>query len=831
MNYRKLPIYKHRKKILDAVASHQVTIIESSPGSGKTTVLPILLYEAGYTDNGCLGITQPRRIAAVNVSQYIQSILPEEGLVAYKMRFDDQATPSTKIKLVTDGTLLQEIKTDPWLERYSVIVVDEAHERSLNIDFLLGILKRILAKRPDFKVIISSATLNTQNFSDYFFNAPIITIETAIYPVQVIYNPPKEHNMFSHIDCIEDILCYGVDNKSIKNVLIFLPGEAYIIETFKQLSAQPLLKKCEILFLYGKLTREEQQAVFKPVAKGKIKVVLATNIAETSITIDGVDTVIDTGLAKLNYHNPLTFTSALEEVNISKASADQRKGRAGRTNKGVCYRLYSQDSFASRDNYTHEEIHRTDLTEVILRMADLDLHNFNDFDFITKPSRKGIQSAVQTLHYLGALNEKEHLTTTGDFMAKLPLSPRHSRIIWEGIQRYPEVLNEILIIVAFLSTHSPFVLPSEELMEAREKHKGFASPWGDFVAYLNMFKAFTSAKNQSSFCERNYLDFRSMNELVNIVEQLQQILSEMNIPILKGGPIEDALKACAVGLVQFICKREGRCYRSLTAERIIIHPGSNLFKEKPEYMVAGEIVKTSQMYARSVSVLKEKWLLNEMSDEIARFARSSSSSSRKDNNKQKSTTPRNINASENKLHIGSASFLITQVKSKKSVSFDLATLQKALKPFSTIDEVPMFKNLHGSLVSQKAGKTITLLAYNKVDEIIRYAYFTRTKKWIYSQLPKQRFHSYNEGEIKTLIEHLPMVMKLLKKNKTISYIALHTDGQEAFWLAPQHNFQLAAYTSIEAFEAFWEHHNHDLNEKDLASIGEIFQYLQNLYMY
>jgi RNA helicase HrpA len=619
MKPHELPVYRHRDKILSALETHQVIVVESPTGSGKTTQLPVILHEAGYSRSGMIGITQPRRIATISVSSFIQRQLEETdpGIVGYKMRFDDKTTKSTRLKIMTDGILLQEMKLDPMLSQYTVLMVDEAHERSLNIDFVLGLLKRVLEERKDFRVIVSSATINAQVFSEYFDGCPIVRIETENFPVSLIHKPLPKADDDTVVEAICSIVEHIVEEKREGDILVFLPGEKLIKMAMNALAGGPVRRKLQIIPLYGRLSKEEQDLVFPATPWGKTKVVISTNIAETSITIDGVTSVIDSGLAKINYYSPKTFTSSLVERPISRASANQRKGRAGRTAPGTCYRLYSKDDFESRPLFTEEEIYRTDLSEVVLRMAELGITDFDSFDFISSPGKQGIAGAVETLLLLEALNPDNTLSRIGELMVKFPLIPRHSRILVEAILRYPDVMEEALIGTAFLSTDSPFLLPQGEEMEARKAHHAFRDPNGDFVSYLRLFKAYEAAEKKLKFCEKYYLDNQTMGEIANIKEQLGQITGDIGVPNTGGGSLEDYLCAIAKGLIQFICIRNTRgSYRSLTAEKIEIHPGSVMYRETPKYIVAGEIVRTTKMYARSVGALKKEWLVK-ISPELA----------------------------------------------------------------------------------------------------------------------------------------------------------------------------------------------------------------------
>ena len=618
-----LPIYREKERILAAVAANQVVVVQSPTGSGKTTQIPQILLAAGFAKDKMIGVTQPRRIAAVSVAQFIARQLgtriPE--LVGYKMRFEDRTDPGTRIKIMTDGILLQEIKADYSLSRYGVIMVDEAHERSLNIDFILGLLKQLLAERPGFKVIVSSATINAEVFSEYFDECPIVTIESSPFPVQMRYEPPRQAGSpEALLDKIAEIVERTVPASAPASlpataeageggdILIFLPGEGGIKNCLTRLESLPCARRLAVLPLYSRLSSEEQERVFDAYP-GRVKVIAATNIAETSVTIDGVTTVIDTGLAKVNYYNNQNFTSSLIEVPISKASANQRRGRSGRTRPGVCYRLYTRQDYEARALFSTEEIHRTDLSEVVLRMAELGISDFERFDFISPPGRPGILSAIETLQTLEALNAERELTSIGRQMLAFPILPKFSRILVEALLRYPQVLEEALVAASFLSSRSPFILPPGQELEARKAHHAFRDPLGDFLSYLKVYAGFQSARDRERFCERNFLDPRTMGEIENIKAQLGEILAEQGIPVGSGGDPADYLCAVARGLIQFVCVRTERgVYRTSTAGRIQIHPGSVMYRENPRFIVAGEIMRTSRMYAHSVSPLAHEWL-------------------------------------------------------------------------------------------------------------------------------------------------------------------------------------------------------------------------------
>ncbi|MGP1507740.1 MAG: helicase-related protein [Sphaerochaeta sp.] len=643
-DFKELPVYRHKQVILDALAANQVIVVESPTGSGKTTQIPLILKEAGYAEGGVIGITQPRRIATLSVCSFIKKQIENEGLpenyCAYKMRFYDTTDPGTRIKILTDGMLLQELKADPTLSKYSVIMVDEAHERSLNIDFILGLLKQIIAVRTELKVIISSATLNTKAFSKYFSNpathegAPIISIKARVYDVDVKYFPLKmkgDTNETSHAVCviINQLLKRFRENgyKDSEDTLVFLPGEFDIKMAMQQIYVECDTEHLQVYPLYGRLNKEEQQLVFEKTEPGRMKVVLATNIAETSLTIDGIRVVIDCGFAKINYYNQTDFTSSLVLRPISRSSAEQRRGRAGRTAPGTCYRLYSKEDYEARILWTPEEILRTDLSEVVLRMVDLGIYDFEKFPYVTKPDSKALASGEKTLRLLDAIDDNRHLTQTGAVMVRYPLLPRHSRCLAESLKRYPEILKPVIICISFLSGRTPFVLPSGEEDMARSAHRHFNSPYGDFVNYqtiYNSYAALESPSKRESFCKANYLDRQSMDEILHITEQLCQITDEIGVPVSECR-INDAqtfahelLVCLGSGLLQYVCaKKKAFVYRTITTDEIYIHPGSAWFRDPPQYILAGEIVMTAKMYARTVSPLRPEWVVNEISPSLS----------------------------------------------------------------------------------------------------------------------------------------------------------------------------------------------------------------------
>lgn len=857
IDYKNLPVYAQKQKILDCLENNQVVIVESPTGSGKTTQIPVILYEAGYATNGIIGVTQPRRIAALSISEFISKQLGTTypGLVGYKMRFEDQTNQDTRIKIMTDGILLQEMKLDPWLSKYSVLMIDEAHERSLNIDFVLGLVKRVLKERKDFHVIVSSATMNTQVFSEYFDNAPIVSIDTVTYPVSLIYDPipggsttATEAGSEAILSKISNTVERVLDNGDDGGILIFLPGEKIIKDCCNRLSHMPYARKLHILPLYGRLPKEEQERVFEEPPEGRKKVVISTNIAETSVTISDITTVIDSGLAKLNFYSPRTFTSSLIETSVSKASSNQRKGRAGRTQSGTCYRLYGRQDFEARELYTREEIYRTDLSEVVLRMAELGITDFYNFDFIASPGKEGIIGAVDTLNMLGALDEDNCLSTIGKIMVKFPLEPRISRIIVEAIMRYPDVIDKAVVAASFLSTNSPFVLPPNEEMEARKAHHRFRDIQGDFVTYLNIFNAYKQSDNKEKFCKKNYLDERVMAEIDNINYQLTEIVGDhMGIPVVSGkGSIQDYLCCVASGMIQFVCVRRGReSYRSLTADHICIHPGSVMFRQDPVYIVAGEIVRTSRIFAMSVSPLT-KTMLDQINPDLSERLNACKKAEsklftdvvpvqkkeKKDNKKADKflkTAKTQESIPENYLSIGNELFETTKIKGKKTALLPLDKFIQALSQEKDEKKLSVCGNLKGRIVTSNHGM---LLDGEKLSTIIEAA-----KNLNLAPISEKEWNRKLNANIndpfgkEQILNSLDIILRTAiskQKNKEYGFITLYTDGNGTYWFKTSRGYSTALTESHSSLETLIEE-NIEYSKDEEDKINTALRLVNKLY--
>jgi HrpA-like RNA helicase len=823
----------------------------------------VILHEAGYSSRGIIGVTQPRRIAALSVSEFIArqmgSSIP--GLVGYKMRFEDQTNQNTRIKIMTDGILLQEMKLDPWLSKYGLLVVDEAHERSLNIDFILGLLKRVLDFRKDFKVIISSATINAEVFSEYFGECPVVKIDALTYPVTLIYDPvaiqpaapppafsprgrPQGRDSRSPqnrmpsgqsavdaiIDKVDSIIERFISEKRQGDILVFLSGEKMIKDCMNRLSLSPAGPYLHILPLYGRLGKEEQERVFEPAPKGKTKVVISTNIAETSVTIDGVTAVIDSGLSKLNHYNPRTFTSSLVEAPISKASANQRKGRAGRTQEGTCYRLYARRDFENRNLFTMEEIYRTDLSEVILRMADLGLSNFEEFDFISPPGREGLIAAIETLNLLDALENDRNISKIGKLMTEVPLAPRQSRIIVEAILRYPEVIQETIIAAAFLSTQSPYILPPGEETDARKAHHSFRDPGGDFVSYLKLFRSYTGSTSKTKFCEKNYLDERAMAEIVNVTSQLEEILGSLQIPILSGGSTEDYLCCVSRGFIQFVCVREGReTYRSLTADRIMIHPGSVMFRMDPQYIVAGEIVRTTRMYAMSVSPLSRNALEKISPGLFSSFGgkgRKAEGGAAPPAEKLKKARDFTHN-----IKIGTEVFEIVTIKGKKTV---LLPWEKLKSIRDKLSGETVYRGLRGTVVIDN---TYTLLAGEKLELILSLVPSMDVDGALDRTWPRKENFNSRENLV-SLLEELPKLVcpaawkqrpsgSDAAPGKEMGFICLFTDGEGNYRFKCSRGFHTALNESLAALETLIDELGDEVDVEKKHVVNQIYRRLSD----
>ncbi|ATH10346.1 ATP-dependent RNA helicase [Borreliella burgdorferi] len=797
MNDFKLPIYKYKDELIKVLKNHNVLIVESPTGSGKTTQLPRIIYEAGFAKLGKIGVTQPRRIATVSIAEYIAKHIGvnvgEE--VGYKIRFEEITSPKTKIKLMTDGVLLQELKKDTLLYEYDVIIIDEAHERSLNIDFILGLIKDISRKRDDFKIIVSSATINTKIFSKYFNNAPVVSIETITYPVQIIYNPPLLNTSKGMILKIKEIVLNVIKEKKAGDILIFLSGEKEIKETIKELQELNSKKNLIIFPLYGRMPKEAQEQIFMTTPKNKRKIIVSTNIAETSITIENIKIVIDSGKVKTNKFQTKTHTYSLQEVPISKSSATQRAGRAGRLSKGTCYRLYKREDYQLREDYQKEEIYRTDLSEVVLRMADIGIRDFTHFDFISKPSTHSIQTASKILKSLDAINNKNELTEIGKYMILFPLIPAHSRALVEAMINYPQAIYQTTIGLSFLSTSGIFLLPQNEEMEARQAHLKYKNPMGDLIGFVNIFEDFKKALNKEAFTKENYLDLQGLEEIANVQMQLENIISKLNIPIIQKGVFDNEgyLKSIMRGMRDYICfKTSKKKYKTIKAQNVIIHPGSLISTDSVKYFVAGEIIETTKMYARSIGVLKKEWIDDIILNEEFKHNDISSKENQITNTGQAKII--------NEIKIGKKIFKAEYKNNIYVIKINLETLKEII-----------FKNELNNqnnedlkkIKIQLMHKNITVFNNKKFLETIEIVK-NMGKDWHCIKKYETKNVNIDEPEkMKNLLECTMQFISFPPKKNAL-FLSLETDYSGNFRLKPKQNFIMAIEESIESIKSLIE---------------------------
>jgi ATP-dependent helicase HrpA len=631
-----LPVSQRRAEIKHLIAANQVVIVCGETGSGKTTQLPKMCLELGRGLNGqSIVHTQPRRLAATATAKRIAQELNSEigQWVGFKIRFQDQSNASTAVKLVTDGILLAESQTDPLFKKYDTIIIDEAHERSLNIDFLLGYLKDVLTKRPDLKLIVTSATIDAERFSKHFENAqgkpaPVIEVSGRLYPVEVRYKDPNDFDtsrrknapvnladevdedafQAATLDAVEELCREGQGD-----ILMFLPGEREIRDMANFLSKN-LRQSLEILPLFARLTAQEQERIFKP--SGRRRIVLSTNVAETSLTVPGIRYVIDSGVARVKRYSYRNKVEMLQVERISKASANQRAGRCGRVANGVCIRLYAEADFAGRTDYTDPEILRSSLASVILRMKSLHLTEVEDFPFLQRPMGRAIADGYQLLSELNALDDAGHLTKTGRALAKLPLDPRIARMLFEASQR--GCLNELLVLAAALSIQDPRDRPIDAKEAADNAQQQFDDAESDFMSFLKLWNYFIDLKQQNltnrdmkNALQRKFLSANRLREWSEVHQQLTAMVKDqkwtLNATPATYDQIHLALMAGLLGNIGLKHETDP-VYLGARSIKFSVHPGSNLFKKGGKWIMAAELVETTRLYARSVAKIQPEWI-------------------------------------------------------------------------------------------------------------------------------------------------------------------------------------------------------------------------------
>ena len=621
-----LPVSERREEIAAAIRDHQVVVVAGETGSGKTTQLPKICLELGREK---IGHTQPRRIAARSVAERISSELGTElgDVVGYQVRFTDRTSKAGRVKVMTDGILLAELQRDRQLRRYDTIIVDEAHERSLNVDFLLGYLKRLLPRRPDLKVIITSATIDVERFSEHFGNCPVVEVSGRTYPVEVRYRPlvelpdddeDGEPVLRDQTEAIVDAV-RELGQEGPGDVLVFLPGEREIRDTA---DAMKDLQRTEVVPLYSRLSAAEQHRVFASHPSTVRRVVLATNVAETSLTVPGIRYVVDTGVARISRYSVRTKVQRLPVEPVSQASANQRAGRCGRVAPGICIRLYSEEDYLARPEYTDPEILRTNLASVILQMAALGLGDIARFPFVEPPDRRQIQAGVQLLEELDAVRPGLTLTRTGRRLARLPIDPRLGRMILEAERL--GCVREVLVIAAALSLQDPRERPVEQRPQADQQHARFKDDRSDFLAWLNLWRHLRQQQKELSssafrrMCKREFLNYLRVREWQSYESQLRQVCKELKIQLGRPADVPDAdgiHQALLSGLLSHIGlleerdkkERGPREYLGARGARFAIFPGSGLKGKNPPFLMAGELVETGRLWARQNAAVQPEW--------------------------------------------------------------------------------------------------------------------------------------------------------------------------------------------------------------------------------
>jgi ATP-dependent helicase HrpA len=613
-----LPVARARADILAALEAHRVLIVCGDTGSGKTTQLPKLCLEAGRGILGTIGHTQPRRLAARAVATRLAEELRVElgRTVGYQVRFTDETDPASLIKVMTDGILLNEIRRDRYLEAYDTLIVDEAHERSLNIDFLLGYLKRIATRRPDLKIIVTSATIDPERFAAHFGGAPILRIEGRTYPVELRYRPPDRNVDLPQAvsAAVNELAAVDLDaygGGAARDTLVFLPGERWIRDAERELMRSGP-KGYEILPLYARLTAARQQRIFIPRAVPRI--VLATNIAETSLTVPRIRFVVDSGLARVNRYSTRHRMQALGVEPVSKANADQRAGRCGRLAPGICLRLYAEHDFDARPDFMEPEILRTNLAGVILRLEALKLGHVDEFPFLDAPPAKAVNDAYRLLYLLGALDQERVLTTDGDIMARLPVDPRLARLLLAAHRG--GALREGLVLAAALSVVDPREQPAGDIGAARQKHAELNDDRSDFATLLSLWNAYRGERRRGEkslrqWCEARFLSVTRFREWEDVHHQLKELVRGLGWRVAAEDAGYEAIhRAVLAAFVDLVAvKTEDGRYEGLHQSRAALFPGSGLVQRKPKWIVAAERVATGRVYLRTAAQIRPVWVM------------------------------------------------------------------------------------------------------------------------------------------------------------------------------------------------------------------------------
>jgi ATP-dependent RNA helicase DHX8/PRP22 len=610
-----LPIYRLKSQLCTAIAQNQVLVVIGETGSGKTTQMTQYMAEMGYTAKGMIGCTQPRRVAAMSVAKRVAE---EYGCqlgqeVGYTIRFEDCTSPATKIKYMTDGMLMREYLADNLLSRYIAIMLDEAHERTIHTDVLFGLLKNLLKIREDFKLIVTSATLDAEKFSRYFLDCPIFTIPGRTFPVEILYckEPEPDYLEAALITVMQIHL-----SEPAGDILVFLTGQeeidtcAEILYT-RMKALGDLAPELIILPVYGALPSEMQSRIFEPAPPGTRKCIIATNIAEASLTIDGIFYVVDPGFCKQKVYNPKLGMDSLIVTPISAASARQRAGRAGRTGPGKCYRLYTEAAYATEmTSSSIPEIQRTNLGNVVLQLKAMGINDLLGFDFMDPPPLQTLVGAMESLYSLGALDDEGLLTRLGRKMAEFPLEPSLSKMLIVSSEL--GCSDEILTIVAMLSVETPFYRPKEKAAQADMKKAKFNHPDGDHLSLLNVYEAWAASKFSNPWCYENFIQSRSIRRAQDVRKQLVTIMDRYKMNIISAGRNQLKIRKCIVsGFFMNAAKKDPQeGYKTMVeGQPVFIHPSSALFNKNPEWVLYHELVLTTKEYMRNVLVVEPKWLI------------------------------------------------------------------------------------------------------------------------------------------------------------------------------------------------------------------------------
>ncbi|GLR70162.1 ATP-dependent RNA helicase HrpA [Agaribacter marinus] len=624
IEYPSLPVSDKKEEIKQLITDNQVVIIAGETGSGKTTQIPKMCLELGRGVHGYIGHTQPRRLAARSVANRIADEINSElgDKVGFKVRFNDKVSGNSLVKLMTDGILLAEIQNDRFLNDYDTIIIDEAHERSLNIDFILGYLKRLLPKRPDLKVIITSATIDPQRFSKHFNDAPIIEVSGRTYPVEIRYKDPVDHDDLDQLG----LITLAVDElmrEAPGDILIFLSGERDIRDA-EDVLRKRAYRNTEVLPLYARLSAGEQQRIFAPHSGRRI--ILSTNVAETSLTVPGIKYVVDTGFARISRYSARSKVQRLPIEPISQASANQRSGRCGRLSDGIAIRLYAESDYDGRDGFTDPEILRTHLSSVILQMLSLGLGDVSQFPFVQPPDERQINDGIKLLEELDAIIRRKQqwaLTDIGQRMSKLPLDPRYARMLIESSKH--DAVYEVAVITSGLSVQDPRERPQERQQQADTAHAEFADKSSDLISLLNLYECFKQQQkaltnNQlRKWCKNHFIHFQRMREWQDIVSQIKQTLVAVNLRLNSSSADYEAVhRSIAVGLLSQIgMKDKNKIYLGCRNSQFMIFPGSNVVKSQPKWVMAAELVETSKLFARQAAKIEPEWL-EQISEHIAK---------------------------------------------------------------------------------------------------------------------------------------------------------------------------------------------------------------------